>query len=70
MSKSSKPSDVEFVEVVMQMLNFLLPKHLAKDLKVTAQDIEDWADGANLPEGELRTRVFDQMKRHEVWDEM
>jgi hypothetical protein len=63
-------SDAEFIEIVCDMLEFLLPKHIAKDLGVKAKDIEAWADGKDLPVGQKREKYYLLMQRHEVWDDM
>lgn len=62
-------SDAEFIEMVEHMLEFLLPRHLAKDLRIKAKDIESWADGKNLPAAEEMEKYFLLMQRHEVWDD-
>lgn len=63
-------SDAEFTEMVGHMLEFLLPKHIAKDLGVKAKDIEAWADSKDLPTDQKREKYYLLMQRHEVWDEM
>lgn len=62
-------SDFEFFEIVQQILNFILPKHLAEDLGVSECLIEEWAAGNNLPK-ENRDKLFHRMVIHDVWDDM
>ena len=63
-------SDAEFIEIVGHMLEFLLPKHLAKDLGVKAKDIESWVESKNLPAVEEMEKYFLVMQRHEVWEDL
>lgn len=70
MPKATDVSDDDFIEIVGQMLEFLLPRHVAKDLGVKAKDIESWADGKDLPTEQKREKYYLLMQRHEVWDDL
>lgn len=60
--------EAEFQEITGQMLEFLLPKHLAKDLKVTEAQVREWDKGKSIPQEPERSRLYEAMRVHPIWE--
>lgn len=62
-------SDSEFRETVNQLLEFLTPKQLAKDLGVTQKVVKSWADGRDLPLNGERENIYKLLLQNQAWDD-
>lgn len=51
-------SDQVFVQMTKNILEYLTPKQLGKDLKVSPEQIDQWTKEEDLPQGQNREKLY------------